>query len=153
MVACAGPRCDAMKKQHKVMPGNRGSFGGRGSFRKESFKGGMTGGAGSWPPRGECNVFLRHGSDTVLSSEAMLRWAASNATLVNYLYQATEPAELADGWKAITPGCSIAPRGCWCFHVQGSMLKSANPNGLKRCAPKDRLLDCSSDPSIAITGS
>jgi len=123
--------------------GSRGNFGGKAGIPK------WAGAAGTWPPPGQCNAFLRHGTEAQLSSEAMLGWAASNTTLVNYLYQSTEPAKLADGWKALTAGCRIAPRGCWCFHVEGSMLKSANPNGHKRCAPKDKLLDCSSDPSVS----
>jgi hypothetical protein len=34
---------------------------------------------------------------------------------------------------------------CWCFHVAGgSLVKSRNPHGLRQCAPKDQLMDCSS---------
>lgn len=100
--------------------------------------------AGSWPKPAECDRYISHGGGpAALSSEAVLSWMR-NRSLLEYMYPVIEPGDAHVGWQAVTAGCE-ASTGCWCFHVAGSMVKARNPKGLKRCAPKDRLLDCS-DP-------
>lgn len=103
--------------------------------------------AGEWPT--DCNAFITREAQTSrqLSSASILSWAASNSTLLSYLYDA-HPASssVRTGWRGMTPGCQIVPLGCWCFHVPGSMVKAANPRGARQCAPKDRVLDCT-DPA------
>ena len=100
-------------------------------------------GAGSWPADA-CTSFISRGSGT-FSSRNVLSWASSNSTLLSYLYDtASTNDDVQTSWHALTPGCRIMPLGCWCFHVAGSMVKADNPNGHRRCVPKDRLMDCSS---------
>ena len=102
------------------------------------------GSAGTWPSPGECSSYVAERGG-VLSSANVLSWASSNSTLLSYLYGNAD-GDVQNGWRAMTAGCRIEPLGCYCFHVAGSMVKAANPHGLKRCAPKDRLMDCS-DPA------
>jgi hypothetical protein len=108
------------------------------------------GGAGSWPSGEECSAFIqrRQGAGT-LNSRSMLSWASSNRTLLTYLDGADGGSDVHSSWQAMTPGCRVVPLGCWCFHVSGSMVKAVNPRGHARCAPKDRILDCSS-PRMAV---
>ena len=104
--------------------------------------------AGDWPSDCHTNI-NRGGGAAALSSEAVRSWTASNRTLLSYLYQssyASNDPEARTGWRGTTNGCDVVPLGCWCFHVAGSMVKALNPRGLKQCAPKDRMIDCS-DPS------
>lgn len=100
--------------------------------------------AGSWPT--DCSAFVAHGAQTRLNSENVLAWARANATLLEYLYPRDAPGSVEAGWRATSEGCSVVANGCWCFHVAGSMVKARNPRGHKRCAPKDRVLDCT-DPT------
>ena len=100
--------------------------------------------AGSWPAE-NCNSQISTREKSVLSRRNMGVWTSQNATLLSYLYAAHSSPEVRDGWHALTPGCRIEPLGCHCFHVAGSMLKAKNPMGHKRCAPKDRIMDCT-DP-------
>ena len=98
--------------------------------------------AGEWPSAAECDAYVPHAGP--LRSQRVNAWAASNSSLLSYLYPREAPASLADGWRAILPGCSVERSSCWCFHVSGaSMVKARNPQGLKRCVPKDRVMDCS----------
>ena len=122
------------------------------THRKNSMKlarRGGAGGAGSWPANGECDAYISRDRSKTLSSANMLEWASRNASLTSYLYDSatSTSSDVRYGWRAITPGCRIEPLGCWCFHVPGSMVKALNPLGHKRCAPKDRVLDCSNPAS------
>lgn len=78
--------------------------------------------AGSWPPVADCNAFIAHDAGKALRSETVLSWAASNSSLVSYLYHADGAAEnnVQSGWTALTPGCRVVPLGCWCFHVRAA---------------------------------
>lgn len=116
--------------------------------RKQALAGKLKTGAGNWPSPSECGAFISHGAAAGrdLTRESVLAWAGSNSTLLRYLYPATEPSSVREGWRPLTRGCRVVPSGCWCFHVAGSMVKADNPRGLRQCAPKDRTLDCS-DPS------
>ena len=100
---------------------------------------------GSWPSAAECDAYVPHTG--ALRSQRVLSWASSNSTLVSYLYPQTAPTNVASGWRALLPGCSVELGRCWCFHVSGgSMVKARNPDGAQRCAPKDRVINCT-DPA------
>ena len=106
--------------------------------------------AGSWLT--DCNAFIARdvSPSSRLNSGTLLSWAASNSTLLSYLYDAPPNGGINDvrvRWHAMTEGCRIEPLGCWCFHVPGSMVKAANPHGAKQCAPKDHVLDCTNPAS------
>ncbi len=89
----------------------------------------------------------------MLSSAKVIAAAGSNSTLLSYLYPSARGAErwsVRDEWSLATRGCRVVPNGCYCFHVTGSMVKEANPRGAERCAPKDVVLDCTSDPKLRV---
>ena len=110
--------------------------------------------AGSWPQTVECDSYVSHISSSSapylsMQSEKVLSWVSSNKTLLHSLYtMADSDNDLRVGWRALTTGCRVEPLGCWCFHVAGSMVKARNPFGHTRCAPKDRIIDCSDHRSI-----
>ena len=106
--------------------------------------------AGSWPTSSECDAFISHGaSSPALSSDNMLKWTAQNATLLEYLYPSRLAADVDLGWNGLSRGCRVVSNGCWCFHVAGSMVKALNPRGLERCAPKDKIMNCTEALSAA----
>ena len=93
-----------------------------GPFDKKVKGGSM---AGTWPAPHQCDAFISNRG--LLSSDNMLTWAASNRTLLNYLYtRAHNSEDVQMGWQAMTAGCRIEPLGCW------SVALSPAPNA-RRC--------------------
>mmetsp|Transcript_14857 Transcript_14857/g.33993 ORF Transcript_14857/g.33993 Transcript_14857/m.33993 type:complete len:140 (-) Transcript_14857:1998-2417(-) len=89
----------------------------------------------------------RSSAASLLSSEWMLRAAAANSTLLEYLYPRQprfEPSTaLTSSWQPLTLGCApVLPHpfgpSCWCFHVSGSMRKDVNPQGASSCVLVDQ---------------
>ena len=104
--------------------------------------------AAPWEPQ-DCNFMSSKGGG-LLSRAQMLAHAASNATLLHYLFpQKSQPTpDVAHGWRAATDGCAVVAAGCWCFHVTGSMTKRLNPSGAERCVPKWTVMNCTANPRL-----
>eukprot|EP00966_Prymnesium_polylepis_P290021 6699422-Prymnesium_polylepis.1 len=95
-----------------------------------------------WEPP-NCNYMMERPQ-----SDLMVGLAASNASLINYLFPETGVTHTEQtGWRVATSGCKLEIASCWCFHVPGSMVKRLNPRGHERCVPKWKVENCSEPDS------
>ena len=82
-------------------------------------------------------------SDNAAFSTLMVTAALQNNSLLQYCYPAADAltADATLNWVPHTSGCEVC-RKCYCFHVEGDMKKSMNPDGWKKCAGLSTIGEC-----------
>lgn len=92
-------------------------------------------------------VAARHDAASAAFTSSVAAAMRSNATLLEYVYpQAatiarTGGGEVREHWVPKTKGCRIA-NDCYCFHVEGDMSRSVNPDGWRRCLTNGPVRAC-----------
>eukprot|EP00966_Prymnesium_polylepis_P153203 3538996-Prymnesium_polylepis.2 len=83
--------------------------------------------------------------NTTAFAAMMDRLALGNGTLLDYCFPSAPVAgAVFKHWSPYTAGCRVAT-DCYCFHVEGDMSSSRNPNGWKHCAKLSTIESCARD--------